>query len=621
MDTTIEKKSEPEFHDENEQQTGQRDNAPASPLPVFPPDSTPKRKINRVARILIGVALLLPAAAGCLVSYLIPSIQTFSLSLTNSNLISPPAWVGFANYTRMFSDALFGSSLRFTGMLLFERVLVVAVVPVLMALAVNEFRRWIRVALRIIFSIPLALHAPVWALLVWVWVFNPIYGSFAAQAARLGVRSPNLLADPAQAPLVLLVIDACMTAAMATGLSLLIFRLAVPDSATSKPSFGKVARVLAAPWLVMILAAAASSIQAFLPSYLITNGGPASSTVTLAFYQYTQSFLYMKGGYSAAVAVLGLILLALPGVLAAALLAVTGVRFESVASGKTGRLMPAWLGIVLVVLLGLLSLILLLPNWNTLSFALTSGTKTSAQMMQVPPAPAGTLSDLMANFQKFSQSARLPTSLVNMLLPALFSLLIQFGFTYPAALGLGGLRPLGKHSEWLLLLFAPWLFTGYLSFATVFLQSARNLSLINSLGAMVTPFWVNIPLLFALALFFKGRAPVWERAVSEGSGAARAFFVKMVLPSLPFAALLGLFQFFTSIQELLQPLVVVNKLDMMPLQQVVLAVRNVLMQTPTVWLAGLGMVWLVQAAIGLLAIILFQVFYVDRVALGPLGEE
>jgi len=315
-----------------------------------------------------------------------------------------------------------------------------------------------------------------------------------------------------------------------------------------------------------------------------------------------------------------MLLLALLGILSAGVLAATGVRFEPTRRDAQPTLFQRVLGIVLLAAACLLALVLLLPGLAPFSFSLAKGGLTAAEMRQVPQAAAGSLSTLFSNFKQFTQGVHLQTALPNTLLPILISLITAFPITYLAALGIGGLRPLGKGSEWLLLLFAPWLFVGYASFAPVFLQNARSLHLLNTFAGLINPFWLNIPALFLLVLYFKGRAQVWEMAVAGGKSVVATFFTKVVLPSLPFAALLVFFQIGFGMQDLMQPLAIATQVSVMPLQIALLA--NYFRQAdPQVLLAGIGVIWLVLAALFFGVIGLFQLFYIDRVALGPLADN
>jgi hypothetical protein len=138
---------------------------------------------------------------------------------------------------------------------------------------------------------------------------------------------------------------------------------------------------------------------------------------------------------------------------------------------------------------------------------------------------------------------------LNTLLPPLVSvLLFQIPIAYVAALGIGSLRPLGRHSEWLLLPFCPWLFVGMETLGVQGFQNLRQLSSLGTFSALVSPLALSVPGLVILTLFFKGRQDEWRDAQASGAKAVGSFFRQLVLPSLPLAALLACVEVFAAVR-------------------------------------------------------------------------
>src|SRR5690606_38480652 len=104
-------------------------------------------------------------------------------------------------------------------------------------------------------------------------------------------------------------------------------------------------------------------------------------------------------------------------------------------------------------------------------------------------------------------------------------------------LAIGWLRPLGRYSEWLLLLLAPWLFMTDFPLALTFFEQYQRLGLLNSLAALQTPFLLCIPGVFVLTFFFKGHQPHWEAARQRQE--PYAFLRLVLLPSLPLVVMLA----------------------------------------------------------------------------------
>src|SRR5689334_4002423 len=132
------------------------------------------RTESNAGRIVGGLVLLLPAAILWIVSLLLPTLRTLSLSRQSVRLVGGSnAPVGFANYSHVLNDAIFRAARNFTAQIAVERVLIVALVPLLLALALNEFGRAARIPLRLLFTIPLALFAPVSVALMWLLAYSP----------------------------------------------------------------------------------------------------------------------------------------------------------------------------------------------------------------------------------------------------------------------------------------------------------------------------------------------------------------------------------------------------------------------------------------------------------------
>ncbi len=82
----------------------------------------------------VGILLMLPALWLGLTTLLIPSISTVILSFQRYDMLAPPQFVGWENYTKLLTtDAAFASALGFTGNLVLWQVASVAVIPLLLA--------------------------------------------------------------------------------------------------------------------------------------------------------------------------------------------------------------------------------------------------------------------------------------------------------------------------------------------------------------------------------------------------------------------------------------------------------------------------------------------------------
>lgn len=566
---------------------------------------------SSAGRIIGGLALLVPVVLLWIVALLRPTLRTLSLSRHNvrlGNANSPS--VGFANYSRVFDDAVFRAAREFTTLITIERVLIVAFVPLLLALGLNEFGRIARIPLRLLFTIPLALFAPVSVALMWLLAYNPQYGLF-------GTGRP-VLADQAQARGALLRMDAFTTLGIACALGLIIYLIALRGPGAAAPTGRRVGPPLLITWLVLIFATIALALQSFTPSFVLTRGGPANRTNTLALLEYTYTFQNLQLGLGATVATLIMLLPALLGVITAVLIAASGLRLTVVPARKPVGLLPpsrkplAAIGLALVGL-GSVAAIFYgdLPTiWTGLTSLKGRAEVFGAAKTFFPSEP------IFDAYARVAQAIPGGQSLGNTVLPVLIGVLcIQLPIAYLGALGIGALRPLGRYSEWLLLPFSPWLFITALPLGVANFQRLQGNGGLNRFISLIPSATYTIPLLFILTLGFKGGAVAWQAARDAGQPAGSSFLRHVILPSLPLAALLALATILIGMQDLFWPLVVTNSAN---LRTIPLALTQLTQQFATdvplvaaaIWRLGLPRFLLLLPLFGL-----FQVFYLDRLAL------
>jgi ABC-type sugar transport system permease subunit len=549
--------------------------------------STPARPANRTLSILLGILFLLPAVLACGASQGLLSVGTFLASQQNSNLITPGRFVGLQNYILIFQAPTFWGAFGFTALTVLVRLLAVAFVPALLAWGLGRPGRGARLALRLLFTVPVAAFMPVVLALMWSLFLSPAAG-FVRQ---------SWLGQPASARLVLLFVDGLVTLGLACAAGL-VFALA----AARNPDPGKSQRKpLLAVWGIGLLAAAASGLQSFTWSFVLTNGGPARSTMSLLLYLFDTSFQYMKFGLGAAAATVVLLLLAVLGLAAGSIVVFAGLKIglpgedESAAapqagksSGGAGR--GALVAALLVCLLAFIAS--LLPFIGTLVTATKGG-------------------DLLGLQQKLAVGR----TLTNSLLPALIAvLLVQAPLSYLGALGIGALRPLGRHSEWLLLPFCLWLFTGPAPFSLYAYQLARQLDWAGRFVTLVPPLAISVPMLVILSLFFKGQQGRFEQARAVGVSGVRSFFTRLVLPSVPLTALLVVAGIFASLQESFWPQVFATQVKLYPASMVLLALQRTASRAwPTLAVAMLE-VAIPTFLFFFLVFGIFQLFYVERLS-------
>jgi ABC-type sugar transport system permease subunit/ABC-type maltose transport system permease subunit len=578
---------------------------------------------SRIVRIVLGLALLAPAGLCCITGLVVPTVQTIITSLQKAGLPGRGTeFVGLANYTNLFEDPRFSAALSFTLLLIVVRVLVVAVVPLLLAFVVNEFGRAVRIPVRLLFTVPLALFAPVSTAIVWAMALNPQFGLVNVILHSLGRDPQRWLVGPEQARRALLFTDGLVTFGLACGMGLIFYLAALRGSGEKAPSGKKAFVPLLASWVTGLLATIALSLPSFTLSYVATGGGPAGSTTTLGLYQFTTAFQRFNFGVGATVATLILVVAALLGLIVGLIVVFAGLRLEMVpwgkrsgllsGEGKPGRGKPVaivLLALTLLVSLGLCSLSGLPMLWNALN-----SLKTQAEVLSSPPSlfPSSPSLDAYSALGKVVPVGR---AFVNTIAPPLIGLLLRLLVVYLGALGIGAARPFGKRSELLLLPFSPWLFVTISSLSIVAYRGLADAGRLDTFSALSPPIILSVPMLFILTLFFKGQEPKWRAVQAEGRSAVSAFFTRVILPSLPLVALLACASLLVDMQDMLWPLLAVSSPQNYTIN---LALLSLYLQMgralPTV-AAAVTLFGLPTFVFFFLAFGVLQSFYMDRLAL------
>ena len=156
--------------------------------------------------------------------------------------------------------------------------------------------------------------------LTWAWLFNPMIGPLPHVFYAIGLQSEpvTILADPATAmwgPIIANVwfgIPFFAITLLAARKSILseLYEAAAIDGASSWQQFTKVTLPFLAPTIAITVMLRTVWIATFADLiYVMTAGGPAGSTNTIATYIYVSAFKSLDKGYASAVAVLLLVLL------------------------------------------------------------------------------------------------------------------------------------------------------------------------------------------------------------------------------------------------------------------------------------------------------------------------
>ena len=251
--------------------------------------------------------LLIPFLAGALLLIGLPALMTFGLAFTRYDAMTPPVWSGWANFAAIFQREIFWIAARNTLLFAGAAALLQVLGALGLALLLHPPRRGVhfyRGGVYLTTVLPDVAYA-----LIWLWLFNPLYGPINLVLGRLGLPQPAWLIDPATA-LPSLVIMAAFR--VGEGMLLLIaarqalpeayYHAAMIDGAGRWAIFRHITWPLLVPWLLLlfvrdIVVAAHSTFTAV---YIMTGGGPGYATTLLPYLVFEEAFSHLRIGQAAA---------------------------------------------------------------------------------------------------------------------------------------------------------------------------------------------------------------------------------------------------------------------------------------------------------------------------------
>ena len=269
----------------------------------------------------LGIAYLSPALLFVLAFTVYPLGQMIWMSLHNWSLISPPRWVGFANYLRAFNDSQFWVSFGFT---LKYTVIITPILIIggyLIALLTAGNTGLSRVTRTVVFA-PVVIGLGVSSLL-WYWLFSTDFGFVNKALMDLGIIDTPIVWLGVDADLSnLAIITSVVWKVIGFGMILFVGAIQAIPADVSEASlvdgatYGqRVARIIVPltlrTVLLVTLISVIGSLLAFDQFYIMTAGQPQNETASSVFFVYLNSFPYLKLGYGAALSmVLALTILA-----------------------------------------------------------------------------------------------------------------------------------------------------------------------------------------------------------------------------------------------------------------------------------------------------------------------
>ena len=304
-----------------------------APTPGIP-QAIPARPAVLAARAARGpekpkwgttILFLAPAGVLLLVFLIYPAIYTVLLSFNRGRNGIFNEWVGLDNYARLFADPDFLNFSTFppSGALWNNVLWLVFYVTIViffgLILAVIAARVRYEAVLKAIVFVPMAIAATALAV-IWKFVYSPDpnIGLLNAMLGGLGVGPVSWLGDQNIVNFALIGVGIWGSVGFATvilsaavkSIPAEVIESARVEGANERQIFFRmILPMVSLPVSVLAVTLVVNVIKLFDLIFVMTGGGPGTSSQVIAFTMYQQAFGAGQWGYGAAVAVVMLILL------------------------------------------------------------------------------------------------------------------------------------------------------------------------------------------------------------------------------------------------------------------------------------------------------------------------
>ncbi|MFZ2097629.1 MAG: sugar ABC transporter permease [Anaerolineales bacterium] len=263
-----------------------------------------------------GLLFVIPALVLVLLFLVLPILYTIRLSVAKGPGFQMTGFIGLQNYDRLFSDRAFLATAKYppTGALINSLQWMVFAVPAVTLIGLivalvadhSRFQTFIRGA----FFLPMVISGTVIGI-IWTFVFAPTPSVGLLNAITGGAQS--WLGDPKVVNYSLMAAwiwgstgySVVIIAAALKGISIEIVDAARVDGAHGWSLFWHITLPsIRVPMSFLLVTQLVEVLKVFDVVFVMTRGGPAGLSRTLALLFYEQSFVYFNPQYGAAIVVI-----------------------------------------------------------------------------------------------------------------------------------------------------------------------------------------------------------------------------------------------------------------------------------------------------------------------------
>lgn len=273
---------------------------------------------------------LVPGLVLATVIVVIPLIWNVYLSFTDWRGIRPPEFIGLENWVELAGDAKFWTSFgnsiwMILAMVVFPTLIGLVLAALLFDVIGRKFGGRLASFLRATYYLPQILPAAIAGIVIG-WILRPQDGALNTllEGVGLGFLAHNWLGSPDTALAAIMVVLVWIQ----IGYPVVVFMAALQrvdpelyeaaelDGANWFQRFRAITVSIIRPEIyVVTLTCTIAALKVFGPVYVLTRGGPGTSTIVPAYYAYSEFFQSQQVGYGATIATALTIVIALVSIL------------------------------------------------------------------------------------------------------------------------------------------------------------------------------------------------------------------------------------------------------------------------------------------------------------------
>jgi multiple sugar transport system permease protein len=258
---------------------------------------------------------LAPALSAIFVFFFLPVIAAFIISFTDFDIytlgdISTLRFIGIKNYIQLFDDPLFFTALKNTFYFVIMAGPLSIAVSLGAALLLNSKLVKFKSIFRLSYFIPVVTTLVAVAI-VWRFIYHPRFGIINYLISLFSIAPIDWLGETSTAmPAIVL-----MSIWKNFGYNMIIFvaglqnipedlyEAASIEGASGWQKFKSITIPMLAPTTVFIsIITMIGYFQLFAEPYIMTQGGPLNSTLSIVQFMYQEGFKWWNMGYSASIA-------------------------------------------------------------------------------------------------------------------------------------------------------------------------------------------------------------------------------------------------------------------------------------------------------------------------------